>query len=74
MESIKEVLGIRFVNVFDTKIINNQHEGEVVQCMFPQAQGDWHWSEPMWGKEFGEAVIGNVAGLGEPIHVLQILM
>ena len=22
----------------------------------------------MWGKEFGEVVIGNVAGLGEPIH------
>ena len=68
MESVKEVLGIRFVDVFDTKIINNQHEGKVVQSMFPQAQGDWHWSEPMWGKEFGEAVIGNVAGLGEPIH------
>jgi len=59
----QEMVGVSFVGEHNAKVVDNETKDEVRGIMFPQARGNGDRSISMWGKEFGEAVIGNAACL-----------
>jgi hypothetical protein len=63
-----EVLGVGFVSVFDTKVINNESKNDVTCVVFPQAGGDGCRGIAIGCKEGSEAVISNLTSLRKAVH------
>jgi hypothetical protein len=68
LQCLHEALGIDFVGVFDTNVINNKSKDKIRVGVFPQSRCDRHRDVAMWGKECGEAIICNSSSLGEAVH------
>ena len=62
------MVGINTVDVFNTKIINNQRESEWTGVVLPKAWRDRDRGITEGRKELGQAIVGDFSGLREAIH------
>ena len=64
LQCLHEVLSIGFVGVFgDAEVIDNKSKDKIRVGVFPKSRCDRHRDVAMWGKEGGEAIVGNLSGM-----------
>ena len=62
------MINILLVGVLDSKIVDNEGEGEWACIVFPKAGREGHGCVTVGRQMFYKMVIGNASGLGEAVH------
>ena len=68
MEAVDEMFGVFAAHVFDAEVINNQRESDGASAVAEETGCAGCGKVAVGGEMFGEAVVGENAGLGKAIH------
>ena len=68
LESVDEVVGVDFGEVFYSKVIGAQGKFCFEGAVLPQDSGVWHWFVSVWCKLFDKLVESDYVGFLEAVH------